>query len=301
MPAGLSTLNPASACSLARHQSSGSCSAQPGRGVDSGYGTSQRAITSPSSATASALTAVVPTSSPTSGAIAGFSAGNRLAEPGLGRQPRIDAIAARRRLGEHPAEQRRLLEQIVTGCEEDPVGAPDRDTVLAPWQVGDPAVDELRRLGCEAGQRPADVGASPIGERRQLRRIEERAVVADADGLAEPDRIAAVAGQRRRVHPDLSELAAAVLEAGHPRRGGLHVERQPDVRRQPDRERESHTFREARGLPSGAYDDALVLGAVRDTPYFDAAAGASAHGDDLTDEDRVAQPAGQRRDRGAGA
>ena len=50
----------------ASHQSSGSCSAQPGRGVESGYSRSARATTSPSGETASALTPLVPTSSPTS-------------------------------------------------------------------------------------------------------------------------------------------------------------------------------------------------------------------------------------------
>ena len=56
----------ASALSAARTQSSGSCSDQPGRGVESGYSRSTRSSTSPVGDTASALTAVVPTSSPTS-------------------------------------------------------------------------------------------------------------------------------------------------------------------------------------------------------------------------------------------
>ena len=55
----------ASAASLARHQSSGSCSAQPGAGVASGYSRSARATTSPFGETAIALTPVVPTSRPT--------------------------------------------------------------------------------------------------------------------------------------------------------------------------------------------------------------------------------------------
>ena len=50
--------------SVARHQSSGSCSDQPGFGVDSGYATSRRSSTSPSSATAMTFTAEVPTSMP---------------------------------------------------------------------------------------------------------------------------------------------------------------------------------------------------------------------------------------------
>ena len=49
---------------VARHQSSGSCSDQPGRGVDSGYSASARARTAPSGSIASPLTAVVPTSMP---------------------------------------------------------------------------------------------------------------------------------------------------------------------------------------------------------------------------------------------
>ena len=47
------------------HQSSGSCSAQPGRGVASGYPRVALASTAPSDDTAIALTPVVPTSSPT--------------------------------------------------------------------------------------------------------------------------------------------------------------------------------------------------------------------------------------------
>ena len=49
----------------ARHQSSGSCSDQPGRGVESGYPASALATTSPPGVIATALTPVVPTSSPT--------------------------------------------------------------------------------------------------------------------------------------------------------------------------------------------------------------------------------------------
>src|SRR6478752_2671319 len=50
----------------ARHQSAGSCSAQPGSGVESGYGSSAVASNSPSGEIAIALTPVVPTSSPIS-------------------------------------------------------------------------------------------------------------------------------------------------------------------------------------------------------------------------------------------
>ena len=50
----------------ARTQSSGSCSAQPGCGVESGYPSSADASTSPSGVIAIALTPVVPTSRPTS-------------------------------------------------------------------------------------------------------------------------------------------------------------------------------------------------------------------------------------------
>ncbi len=49
---------------VARHQSSGSCSAQPGWGVESGYGSSALAISSPSAEIAMPLTPDVPTSSP---------------------------------------------------------------------------------------------------------------------------------------------------------------------------------------------------------------------------------------------
>src|SRR5262245_33818198 len=54
----------ARAASLARHQSSGSCSDQPGRGVESRYERSAVATTSPSGVIAIALTPVVPTSRP---------------------------------------------------------------------------------------------------------------------------------------------------------------------------------------------------------------------------------------------
>src|SRR5207248_8727865 len=51
--------------SAARTQSSGSCSAQPGLGVESGYEASAAARTAPSGVMAIALTPDVPTSSPT--------------------------------------------------------------------------------------------------------------------------------------------------------------------------------------------------------------------------------------------
>ena len=51
--------------SLARSQSSGSCSDQPGCGVESGYVSSAEETTSPSGVIAIALTPVVPTSRPT--------------------------------------------------------------------------------------------------------------------------------------------------------------------------------------------------------------------------------------------
>ena len=63
MPATPS-VSPSSAFSVASHQSSGFCSDQPGFGVESGYGTSRRSSTSPSSATAMTFTAEVPTSMP---------------------------------------------------------------------------------------------------------------------------------------------------------------------------------------------------------------------------------------------
>ncbi len=63
---GGSTPRRASALSLARSQSSGSCSDQPGCGVESGYVSSADETTSPSGVIAIALTPVVPTSRPTS-------------------------------------------------------------------------------------------------------------------------------------------------------------------------------------------------------------------------------------------
>ena len=63
MPATPS-VSPSSASLVAFHQSSGFCSDQPGLGVESGYATSRRSSTSPSSATAMTLTADVPTSMP---------------------------------------------------------------------------------------------------------------------------------------------------------------------------------------------------------------------------------------------
>src|SRR5439155_22077605 len=53
--------------SAASHQSSGSCSAQPGRGVESAYDSSAVATSSPSVEIAIAFTPDVPTSSPISG------------------------------------------------------------------------------------------------------------------------------------------------------------------------------------------------------------------------------------------
>ena len=61
-----STSRSARAASVARHQSSGSCSAQPGLGIESGYSRSARPTISPSGVSASALTPLVPTSIPTS-------------------------------------------------------------------------------------------------------------------------------------------------------------------------------------------------------------------------------------------
>src|SRR4051794_4875339 len=56
----------ASARSVARTQSSGSCSAQPGWGVESAYDSPSRACTSPSASIPMPLTPLVPTSIPTS-------------------------------------------------------------------------------------------------------------------------------------------------------------------------------------------------------------------------------------------
>ena len=67
-PSGSPSFQPSSSRAerLACHQSSGSCSAQPGCGVESGYSRSTRASTSPAGEIAIALTPVVPTSSPVS-------------------------------------------------------------------------------------------------------------------------------------------------------------------------------------------------------------------------------------------
>src|SRR6266516_3188755 len=64
MPAARTSRRPSAACA-ARHQSSGSCSDQPGCGVESGYSCSARATTPPLAETAIAFTPVVPTSIPT--------------------------------------------------------------------------------------------------------------------------------------------------------------------------------------------------------------------------------------------
>ena len=55
------------------------------------------------------------------------------------------------------------LKRIVTGDEEDSIGLPDGHAVLAPREVGHPAVDELERLRVEAGQRPCHVVADRHG------------------------------------------------------------------------------------------------------------------------------------------
>src|SRR5256885_3974379 len=54
------------AAALASHHASGSCSAQPGRGVSSESGTVAAAVTAPSGLTRMAFTPLVPTSSPRS-------------------------------------------------------------------------------------------------------------------------------------------------------------------------------------------------------------------------------------------
>ncbi len=89
--------------SVARHQSSGSCSAQPGRGVDSGYSASTRARTSPSGSMATPLAALVPTSIPNSAVIGGVD----LARPeALGER---DAAATRHGLGKKLVTMSRFL------------------------------------------------------------------------------------------------------------------------------------------------------------------------------------------------
>ena len=92
MPAGVPAASArcASTVWVARHQSSGSCSAQPGRGVDSGYSASWRARTVPSGSIARPLVAVVPTSMPTrivSGSLRG-GRGSRAAGSCCARCPR---------------------------------------------------------------------------------------------------------------------------------------------------------------------------------------------------------------------
>src|SRR5689334_5752200 len=60
---------PRTDCTVAPHQSSGSCSAHPGRGVDSASGVVALAMTSPSRETRIALTPLVPTSRPRNAAL----------------------------------------------------------------------------------------------------------------------------------------------------------------------------------------------------------------------------------------
>ena len=80
MPSGspVCSLSAASTVSVARHQSSGSCSAQPGFGVERAYSASARASTVPSGSIAMPLVAVVPTSIPTRTLMA-WGGGNRVA------------------------------------------------------------------------------------------------------------------------------------------------------------------------------------------------------------------------------
>ena len=66
-----------STVSVARHQSSGSCSAQPGFGVERAYSASARASTVPSGSIAMPFVAVVPTSIPTRTLMA-WGGGNRM-------------------------------------------------------------------------------------------------------------------------------------------------------------------------------------------------------------------------------
>lgn len=81
----------------------------------------------------------------------------------------------------------------MTGHEEDRACLPHGHAVLTPREVGHPAVDEVARLWAETGQRPCHVITCAFIQRSNRRRVDERSVVADADGVAESDRIAAVA------------------------------------------------------------------------------------------------------------
>lgn len=101
--------------------------------------------------------------------------------------------AAGRSPGKSATQRRCLLEQIVTGHKKDRACLPHGHAVLAPWEVGHPAVKKVARLWVETGQRPCHVFACAFVQRSNRRRVDERSVVADADGVAESDRITAVA------------------------------------------------------------------------------------------------------------
>ena len=95
--------------------------------------------------------------------------------------------------GEPVAERRRVLEQVVAGHEQQRARLPDRDPVVAPGQLGDPARARLDGARLEPRQALGDVGG----------RV----------GVAHPDRVAVVARQRVAVGAVL-----AVLEARQRRR-----------------------------------------------------------------------------------
>src|SRR5664280_672051 len=103
MPCGgpAAARNRASTASAARHQSSGSCSAQPGRGVENGYPASAAATTPPSASRASPLTPLVPTSNPNTLTCAARSARRRsCAQGGVDELVRGHGVLARLRLSQ---------------------------------------------------------------------------------------------------------------------------------------------------------------------------------------------------------
>src|SRR5262249_32113621 len=152
-----STPSSASARSLARSQSSGSCSDQPGRGVESGYSSSAEATTSPSGVTAIALTPVVPTSRPTRTSLM------------------VVSVAAERGVHELVGAHRVLAGLRLT---ERGVVDPPRDRVdEAPLQ--DASSDRLDRiLGVGEEVEPEPLAVRPVARapelERELERLHER-------------------------------------------------------------------------------------------------------------------------------
>ncbi|CBG75418.1 hypothetical protein SCAB_84711 [Streptomyces scabiei 87.22] len=206
------------------------------------------------------------------------------------------------RAGQCPSQSRCLLEEVVPGCEKDPVGFPDRYAVFAPRQARHPAVQVLYWFGVEAGQCAGDVRAGAVAECRQCFGVHDAAVLPHLDRLAEAHRIAAVARVGGRVDADLPEVAAAVLQTGDPFRGrSPDLEGEADVGRRPYGERKPHIAREPSGAQAGAYHDACVLFAADDAEHLHSAAASGMQREDLVGDHRVTQCLGQARDRDTGA